>query len=437
MAPPRFATSHATRKPILVDRGATIRILYFGQHFSTPLGATGTRPYEMARRLVEEGHEVTMICGSHSLAETGVTGAFLRGRREGVTDGIRIIELDLAYSNKHSFLRRSLVFVNFALRSAWTAVTEPADVVFATTTPLTAAIPGMAAKWLRWRPFVFEVRDLWPDLPRAMGVITNPFVLGAMSLLEWSAYRSADRLIALSPGIREGIARHGIRSERLTMIPNGCDLEFFGHPSEPWRPEGVGPTDFMAIFTGTHGAANGLGAVIDAAAELKRRGSEGVKLVLVGDGKEKPGLSARVKAEGLESIVVFHPAVSKVRLTGLMASADLGLQILANVPAFYYGTSPNKFFDYLAAGLPVLTNYPGWVADLVSENGAGFAVPPDDPSAFADALEQARDLHASGQLDGRAARALGAAQFDRERLAGEWTSFVVGAARTARPRTAG
>src|SRR5690606_18982018 len=126
--------------------------------------------------------------------------------------------------------------------------------------------------------------------------------------------------------------------------------------------------DFMAIFTGTHGKANGLGAVIDAAAILHSRGAKGIKIVLVGDGAEKASLMERVEKEGLGSIVIFHAPVPKARLAGLMASANVGLQILANVPAFYYGTSPNKFFDYLAAGLPVLTIYPGWVADLIEEH---------------------------------------------------------------------
>jgi glycosyltransferase involved in cell wall biosynthesis len=231
-------------------------------------------------------------------------------------------------------------------------------------------------------------------------------------------------MVGLSPGIVEGIVRLGVARDRVAMIPNGCDLELFGSPVDPWRPPGVSETDLMAIFTGTHGPANGLGAIVDVAAELKRRGVEGIKLVLVGEGKEKAELVARCKAGGLEGVLIFHPPTPKLRLAGLMASADLGLQILANVPAFYYGTSPNKFFDYLAAGLPVLTNYPGWVADLVTENGAGFAVPPDDPATFADALEEARHLRDAGKLDRAAPRALAAARFSRERLAGEWMAFV-------------
>lgn len=217
-----------------------------------------------------------------------------------------------------------------------------------------ASVPKPAPRWLRRKPFVFEVRDLWPELPKAMGVIRNPVVLWAMAVLEWISYRSAHRLIGLSPGIVEGIARRGVPRERTAMIPNGCDLDIFAAPAEPWRPQGVADGDLMAVFTGAHGIANGLDAVLDAAAELKRRGREDIKLVLIGDGKLKPQLQARAEAEALNN-VVFHPPVPKARLAGLMAAADVGMQILANVPAFYYGTSPNKFFDYIASGLPVLT----------------------------------------------------------------------------------
>ena len=363
-----------------------MHILYFHQHFSTPDGSGGTRSYEMAKRLVAEGHKVTMVCGSYAQGQTGLTEPFHNAKRSGSYEGIDIIEFELGYSNYDSLLKRTWTFLLFAMRSIYIAITHPADIVFATTTPLTAALPGLAAKWVKRRKFIFEVRDLWPELPKAMGVITNPIVLGAMALLEKMAYKSADRLIGLSPGIVDGIAKHGIDRDRIALIPNGCDIELFSTPVQKWRPEGVGHDDFMAIFTGTHGKANGLSAVVNAANVLKQRKVENIKLVLVGDGKEKPDLIKQVQSRGLGDYIIFHDPVPKRQLVGLMQSADLGLQILANVPAFYYGTSPNKFFDYLAAGLPVLTNYPGWVADLVTENKCGIAVAPDDADAFADAL---------------------------------------------------
>nr|WP_132712548.1 glycosyltransferase family 4 protein [Pseudomonas aeruginosa] len=295
-----------------------MRVIYFHQHFSTPKGMVGIRSYEMARRLIARGHQVTMVCGSYGGGQTGLDVPFSKGRRQGTVDGIDIIEFDLAYSNTDGFIKRTTTFFSFALRSIRLAMTEEYDLVFATTTPLTAGIPGIFARWLRGKAFVFEVRDLWPELPKAMGVITNPLVLGMMSVLEWLSYRSAHRLIGLSPGIVEGIERLGV------------------------------------------------------------------------------------------------PA------------SHLGLQVLANVPAFYYGTSPNKFFDYIAAGLPVLNNYPGWLAGMIADNRCGFAVEPDSPTAFADALERAADDRESLRAMGERGRALAVREFERHKLADRFVDWLEG-----------
>lgn len=402
-----------------------MKVLYFHQHFSTPKGSTGIRSYEMARRLVARGHQVTMVCGSYGGGETGIAVPFVNGMRRGEVDGIDIIEYDLAYTNSDGFFKRSMTFVKFALRSIGIALTARYDLAFATTTPLTAGIPGIFARWFRGKPFVFEVRDLWPELPRAMGVIRNPLVLGAMSVLEWVSYRSAHRLVGLSPGIVDGIARLGVPRERIALIPNGCDLDIFAGEVEPWRPDQVGSDDLLALFAGTHGIANGLEAVLDAAAELKRRGRSDIKLLLVGQGKLKDALQERVARDKLEN-VVFHDPVNKARLAGLMAGSDLGLQSLANIPAFYYGTSPNKFFDYIAAGLPVLNNYPGWLAGVIREHQCGFAVEPENPQAFADALEQAADDRIALKAMGARARELAEGEFDREELGYRFVNWLEG-----------
>lgn len=402
-----------------------MRVIYFHQHFSTPKGSAGIRSYEMARRLLARGHQVTMVCGSYGGGETGLLQPFVEGRRRGTVDGIDIIEFDLAYSNTDGLVKRSMTFLKFAFRSIGLALTENYDVLFATTTPLTAGIPGIFARWLRGKPFVFEVRDLWPELPRAMGVIRNPMVLWAMGVLEWASYRSAHRLIGLSPGIVEGIAHREVPRNSIVLVPNGCDLGIFSEDVESWRPAQVKPTDLMAVFAGTHGMANGLDAVLDVASELKRRGRDDIKLLLIGQGKLKSGLQARAEREGLSN-VVFHEPVNKMKLAGLMAVTDVGLQVLANVPAFYYGTSPNKFFDYIAAGLPVLNNYPGWLAEMIREYQCGFAVPPDNPIAFADALEQAATDRSALKAMGVRGHELAKKKFNRERLADLWVDWVTG-----------
>lgn len=403
-----------------------MKILYFHQHFSTPKGSAGIRSYAMAQSLIRNGHQVTMVCGSFGAGQTGLTQPFNKGIRRGMVDGIDIIEFELPYSNALSFLKRILIFLSFAFKSIKVALTEQYDVVFATTTPLTAGIPGIFAKWFRRKPFVFEVRDLWPELPKAMGVIKNPIVLWMMSVLEWTSYHSADRLVGLSPGIVDGIIKRGIAPEKVASIPNGCDLDIFASEHQAWRPEGVKPTDLMAIFTGTHGLANGLNAVLDAAAELKKRQRTDIKLVLVGDGMQKKALLERATELKLDN-VIFHDPVNKAKLAGLMASADIGLQILANVPAFYYGTSPNKFFDYISAGLPVLNNYPGWLAELITKEQCGFAVPPENPQAFADALEQAANQRERLIEMGRNGQQVAREQFNRSILSQKFSDWVTGA----------
>lgn len=403
-----------------------MHILYLHQHFSTPAGSTGIRSYEMARALVARGHRVTMVCGSYRGAVTGLVGEFTRGVRRGLVDGIEVIEIDCAYANAMGFVQRARVFLKFALKSTRIALTEKYDLVFATTTPLTAGIPAIIARWLRGKCFVFEVRDLWPELPRAMGVITNPLVLGAMGILEWLSYRSAHRLIGLSPGMVEGIARLGVKRSRIAMIPNGCDMELFDTQGAAWRPEGVAEDALMAVYAGTHGMANGLDAVLDAAAVLKAHGRNDIRIVLIGDGKLKPELMARAERDGLNN-VMFLPPVNKVKLAELMKATDVGLQLLANVPAFYYGTSPNKFFDYLASGVPPLTNYPGWVAELITDNQCGFAVPPANPQAFAHALEQAANDRAMLKKMATNARALATNEFTRSTLAAQFVDWLEGA----------
>jgi glycosyltransferase involved in cell wall biosynthesis len=402
-----------------------VRVLYFHQHFSTPSGSTGTRSYEMAQRLISRGHEVTMVCGSGRMSSSGLSGEPAGGMRRGDVDGIDVIEFCLPYSNYDGFLKRSWTFLRFAWRSVMLALRTDYDLLFATSTPLTAGIPGIAMKIFRKKPFVFEVRDLWPELPREMGVISNPAILKALDVLEWLSYHSADACIGLSPGIVRGITRRDIPGSRVAMIPNGCDLELFA-PSERKGLEaipGIAKQDFVAIFCGAHGMANGLDAVLDAAGVLMARGERDIRLLFVGDGKLKPGLVERARREGLENCV-FRDPVPKRELSAITAASDAGLMILANVPAFYYGTSPNKFFDYIAAGLPVLNNYPGWLAEIIGENECGTAVPPADPEAFADALVAMRDDRERRERMGRNARALAEREFNRERLGDRFAAFL-------------
>jgi len=250
-------------------------------------------------------------------------------------------------------------------------------------------------------------------------VITNPFILSLMSMLEWVSYHSAHHVIALSPGIAKGIETRGIALDKISLVPNGCDLDIFDTEVKAWRPDTISDTDLLVLYAGTHGIANGLDSALDAAIELNSRGRRDIKFLFLGQGKLKQTLMDRAIREGLGNIV-FHDPVDKKRLAGLMASTDVGLQILANIPVFYYGTSPNKFFDYISAGVPVLNNYPGWLTELINDNGCGFSVPPEDPIAFADVLEKAADNRQDLKVKGSKARALAIEKFNRKILASRW-----------------
>ncbi|MBD1924881.1 glycosyltransferase family 4 protein [Trichocoleus sp. FACHB-90] len=400
-----------------------MRVLYFHQHFTTPTGATGTRSYEMARRLIARGHQVTMVCGSYNMGNTGLTSNFINGVRQGIVEGIEVIEFYLPYSNYDNFLKRSWIFLRFALGSIKLALTAEYDLLFATTTPLTVAIPGIVMKVFKNRPFVFEVRDLWPELPKAMGVITNPLVLKALDILEWLAYHTADACIGLSPGIVKGIVRRK-PSAKVTMIPNGCDLDLFKpDPEAKCNLLGIRDDDFVALFCGAHGKANGLDALLDAGKVLKEKGRTDIKLVLIGDGKLKPNFIQRATEEGLDNCLFFQP-MPKLELAKVMATANVGLMILANVPAFYYGTSPNKFFDYIACGLPVLNNYPGWLAELIDGHYCGITCPPNDAVAFANALSQLADNRQETLIRGKNARQLAESSFSREALANQFVDYL-------------
>lgn len=399
-----------------------MKILYFHQHFTTPKAGGAIRSYEFAKRLIERGHKVTMVTGNSSglfdLPPTKKKNVF-----RGDIDGIDVIQIAIPYSNNDGIAKRSIAFLKFAMKSIYYAMHEDYDLAFATTTPLTAGIPSIFAKWFRGKKYIFEVRDLWPELPKAMGM-KNPILLWGMSALEWLSYHNATACIGLAPGIQEGIARRSQKGKRIAMIPNGCDLDLFTPGNrEELKIDGIGPKDVVAVFTGAHGIANGLDAVLDGAKVLKERGRDDIKFVFIGNGKLKPKLKDRASKENLNNCI-FLDYMSKAELSKIICSADIGMQTLANIPAFYYGTSPNKFFDYLTAGRPVINNYPGWLADLINENNCGVVVDPENAEAFADGMIYLAD-HPEKRVEfGKNARALAECKFNRNDLGLEFVNFI-------------
>lgn len=398
-----------------------MKVLYFHQHFTIPTQAGGTRSYELAKHLIARGHSVCMVCGQTAkldLPETDVKNV-----HRGIVDGIDVIQIALPYSNKDGIAKRAWTFVKFGWKGIQIALKENYDLLFATSTPLTAGVPGIVMKLFRKKKFVFEVRDLWPELPKALGM-KNPFLLWGMNALEWMSYHFADACIGLSPGICEGIKKRSQTGKRVAMIPNGCDLDIF-KPSSRGNLflDGIERTDKVAVFTGAHGIANGLDAVLDAASVLKKMGRKDIVLAFIGDGKMKEHLIKRAKEEKLDNCRFYDP-IPKKELNKIVAAADVGLMVLANVPAFYYGTSPNKFFDYISSGLPVLNNYPGWLADMIQKHCLGVVVPADDPRAFAIGLISLLDNDALRVQCGKNARTIAEEYFSRDLLANKFVMFL-------------
>lgn len=399
-----------------------MRILYIHEHFITPQSGGGTRSYEFAQRLIAHGHQVLMLCGGDNnvlkLPSTKKKNVY-----RGDVDGIDVIKISLPYSNKDGLIKRTITFLKFALKSIYYVRKLDYDLIFATSTPLTAGIPAIYGRWFKRKDYIFEVRDLWPEIPKALG-LKNKMALLGMSILEKWSYKYAKACVGLAPGIKEGIAKRSQKGKKIAIIPNGCDLNAFlpGNRAE-LELEGIGKNDTVAVFTGAHGPANGLDALINAAVVLKEKKRDDIKICFIGDGKCKADLETRAKNENLANCL-FFPPMPKKQLCTLLGKVDIGLQILANVPAFYYGTSPNKFFDYITAGLPVVNNYPGWLADLINENKCGVAVEPDNPDALAEALIYLADHPEEKLTYGKNARALAEREFDRDLLGEQFVKFI-------------
>lgn len=392
-------------------------IIYYHQYFITQEGSGGTRSFENAKALVKLGHNVTIVCGD---GKSGVHDKYVNGVRKGTIQGINIIQFDIKYSNHQSFGNRVFSFIKFIMKSSRLVFTTNYDIIIATSTPLTIAIPGILAKLFKNKIFIFEVRDLWPELPKAMGIIKNSILLFLLSTFEYIAYKSADRIIALSDGMKLGIIKRGISDNKIKVVPNGCDIEFFN--SVPFKRNSN--KNFIGIYAGAHGMANGLNFLIDVGLYLKNKGKTNISILLIGDGSEKAFLQERVKKEKIKNIV-FKPFIPKKNIVRFFKDADVGLQILKNIPAFYNGTSPNKFFDYLSAGLPVIINYPGEICNIIIKNNIGLAISSSEVVEFAEGLIYLSENKKILKDMSLRSKALASSDYKRKKLASEWCNWIL------------
>lgn len=407
-----------------------MHVLYIHQYFATPHGSTGTRSYEFARRWIRAGHRITMLTSTAQLRPADVPGGDLSRRAEFDCDGIRVIALPVAYSQKMGKLARIVAFLRFMWRSSWTALSiSDVDIVYATSTPLTVAVPAMIRRLFRRTPYVFEVRDLWPAIPHQLGYLKSGLFLRLLQRFERCVYRSARAVVALSPGMRDGV--RGAAGEEICVLvaPNCSDTDRF-HPDidgRPVRRERGWDEKFICIHVGAIGMSNGLDFVIRAADQV--RDDPAVHFVLVGDGRERPALERMATERGLKN-VEFTGDVPKSDVPRLFAAADLSLVVFAAFPILEHN-SANKLFDSLAAGRPVLLNYGGWQREILESEGAGLGCRQGDLDAFVARLLALKADPARCAEMGRRARMLAETRFSRDRLASEVLALLESVVRPA------
>jgi len=360
-----------------------VHVLYLHQYFCPPDGSSGTRSYEMARRLVAAGHRVTMVCSGANFAQFELPA----GRSETELDGIHLIILNVPYSNRMGHLERIKAFIRFAegARRAARGVRD-VDVVYATSTPLTIAYPGISASRKHNCPMVFEVRDLWPELPIAVGALRDPLSRACAHWLERWAYRNAAHIVALSPGMKAGVAATGYPEDRISVIPNSSDIDKFRVPASAGRSFlGAHPyldTGKLITYAGALGVVNGVDYLADVAAATLDVDLD-VRFCIIGDGKERERILARARALGvLDRNLWVLPPVPKTMMPAILSASTVCASLLWDWPVLK-ASSPNKVFDAFAAARPVVISYGGWLEDLLIQTGAGIRISRDDPAGAA------------------------------------------------------
>jgi len=390
-----------------------MKITYLHQYFNTPKMSGGTRSFELAKRLVKKGHVVHMV--------TSWRGEGLGNDCFQTNEcGIFVYWIPVPYSNHMGYLQRLHAFFLFAFKSARVAAKIKADLIFATSTPLTIAFPAVYVARKLSIPMVLEIRDLWPEMPIAIGALKNRILIALAKWLESWAYRNAESIVALSPGIKMGVIKSGFPAERIAVIPNGSDILEFSCDRElgklfsnqnSWisnRP--------LLVYAGSFGKVNQVSYAVRLARELKEIKSN-ICILLVGDGSEKESIANLAKQlEVFEKNIYFWPSVPKKEIPVLFSAATACLCLFDDIPEMRSNSS-NKFFDGLAAGKPIVLNYGGWMNDLVNDYSFGI-------SLWKKSIREAAlnlDLFMNDELwlcsAGKYSQELAQKEFDRDKLA--------------------
>ena len=360
-----------------------MHILIIHQAFASLNEPGGTRHHEFARLLTAHGHQVTVIASPVSY----ITGSAFRASvsSEVTEDKVTILRASVYDAHHRSFLHRIVAFFSFMLSSFWVGLgVKNVDLVWGTSPPIFQGVTAWVLARIKGAKFLFEVRDLWPQFAIAVGVLKNPVLILLSEWLERFLYRRADRVMVNSPGFLEPVTSRG--AKRVELIPNGADPSMFDPNNDgmEFRRSNQLMDKFVVLYAGAHGMSNDLEVVLDAAALLVDRNE--IQLVLLGDGKEKPALMTRAQKMDLKN-VTFLPSVPKTEMVSALAGADACLAILKPLEE-YKTTYPNKVFDYMAAGRPVVLAIDGVIREVVEAAGCGIFAAPGSADEVANAIRQ-------------------------------------------------
>ena len=397
-----------------------MHILYIHQHFATPKGSTGTRSYEFARRWVKAGHKVTMVTGYYDVG--GLPPGNKLYRRLDI-EGINVVVVGTRYSNKQSYFRRMFSFMSFCIFGLYAGLkTESIDIIYATSTPLTVGITARILKWLKHVPYIFEVRDQWPEIPIELGIIKSGIMKKLLLGLEKSIYKRSSAIVALSPGMAEGIKKVLTMERPVEVVPNSCDIDVFGPDIDGAliREKKRWAGKLVLLHFGAMGKTNGLDFIIKAADRLED--NHDIHFVLAGEGSLKKTYTKRIKRLGLNNIEIMD-AVPKEKLPELVAACDVAMVIFANFPILE-NNSANKFFDSLSAGKPILLNYSGWQRKILEENDAGFGCDLGNIEQFVEKISYLNSHRKQLKSMGKNARKIAMENFDRDKLAAQVLSLL-------------
>lgn len=370
----------------------------------------------MARRLVQRGHDVQMITTDQS--DNGQGSAW----RETVESGIRVHWARVPYRNEMGFAQRVRAFLSFAVMATQRALSMQGDVILATSTPLTIAIPALIVSAWKRIPFIFEVRDNWPDVPIAIGALRNPVAVWLARRLERATYRRASHVVALAPGLRDDIIAKAVPAEKVSVIPNGCDLDVFAGAPEETSPRNefswLG-TRKMVLFAGTIGLLNGVVYFVRLAAQVGNSDPD-IRFVVIGSGRDYEAVRALATQVGvLDRTFFMIAAMPKRRLARWVRASDMIVALFTGPRIVWKDGVQNKFFDALAAGKPIACNFDGWQTRIAEEAGIGVSLHPTDVQIAARQLTTALQDEAWLRAVPPRARELAEGRFNRDRLAGE------------------